>query len=51
MMVRKIKFQDELYAVLTPEQREKADKLGYSDAQKLLKSGLLTMRFDNLHKN
>ncbi len=28
MMVRKIKFQDELYAVLTPEQREKADKLG-----------------------
>lgn len=27
MMVRKIKFQDELYALLTPEQREKADKL------------------------
>ena len=28
MMVRKIKFQDELYAVLTPEQRVKMDKLG-----------------------
>lgn len=28
MMVRKIKFQDELYAVLTPEQRIKVDKLG-----------------------